>query len=146
MFERAREFAKNGRTDQAVAMLNRVLKVYKGTAAARESKAALDRAEKKLPLFSDRPLVLAQNEEPQPAPIPDSPPVVVNASPAQPQAAEGQAALVLPANPPEVVQWALHPLRRPELERPWPRPVAGRSSAGSGPISTPVFMSPGGRW
>jgi formylglycine-generating enzyme len=103
MFERAREFAKNDRTDQAVAMLNRVLKVYKGTAAARESKAALDRAEKKLPLFSDRPLVLAQNEEPQPSPTQAPPPVVVNASPAQPEATQGQVALVLPANSAEVV-------------------------------------------
>jgi formylglycine-generating enzyme len=103
MLGRAHEFAKNGRTDQAVAMLNRVLTVYKGTPAAREAKAALDRSEKNLPLFSDRPLVLAQNEQPQPPPSASPPPAVVHASPVQPQAAEGQAALVLPANPPEVV-------------------------------------------
>ena len=103
MLERAREFAKNGRTDQAVAMLNRVLKVYKGTAAATESKAALDRADKNLPLFPDRPLVLAQNEEPKPPPDPAPPPAVVNAAPAQPQAAQGQVALVLPANSAEVI-------------------------------------------
>ena len=31
MYNRAQEFAKSGRSDQAVAMLNRVVKVYKGT-------------------------------------------------------------------------------------------------------------------
>jgi sulfatase modifying factor 1 len=103
MVGRAQEFAKNGRTDQAVAMLNRVLKVYKGTPAAREATAALDRSAKNLPLFSDRPLVLAQNEQPQPPLTPAPPPAVVNAVPVQPQSTQGQAALVLPANPSEVV-------------------------------------------
>ena len=45
MFNRAQDFAKDGRTDQAVAMLKVVVKVYKGTPTAGESKAALDRAE-----------------------------------------------------------------------------------------------------
>ncbi len=103
MFERAHEFAKNDRPDQAVAMLNSVLKVYKGTPAAREAKAALDRAEKKLPLFSDRPLVVAENEQPKPPPDPTSPPVIIEATPALPQATKGQVALVLPANSAELV-------------------------------------------
>lgn len=104
MLVRAQDLATTNRTDQAVAMLNSVVKVYKGTPAAGEAKAALDRAGKHLPLFSDRPLVLAQNEEPKPPPSPAPPPAVVDASPpAQPQAVQGQAALVLPANSSEVV-------------------------------------------
>jgi formylglycine-generating enzyme len=161
MFERAREFAKNDRTDQAVAMLNRVLKVYKGTAAARESKLALERAEKNLPLFSDRPLVLAQNEQPQPSPTPAPPPAIVNASPAQPQAAEGRAALVLPANPSEVL--VAPPTSTPgtgttivaTTTRPLPRGFRDNLSAGkheSGwPLviegerdGAPMFLVPGG--
>ena len=103
MVVRAQELAANKRTDQAVAMLNRVLKVYKGTSAAKEARAALDHVGKNLPLFSDRPLVVAENEQPKPPPSPAPPPAIVDASPAQPQAAQGQAALVLPANTSEVV-------------------------------------------
>ncbi len=70
MFNRAHELAKNGRTDQAVAMLNEVVKVYKGTPTARDCKAALDRADKNLPLFSDSPLVANQKEIPKAAAAP----------------------------------------------------------------------------
>ena len=70
-------------------MLKRVVKVYKGTPGARESKAALDRAGKNLPLFSDQPLVVAQAEAPKAADQPAPPPAVVNASPGQPQAGAG---------------------------------------------------------
>jgi hypothetical protein len=101
MFDRAQDFAKNGQTESAVAMLEKVIKVYKGTPAAKESQAALDRAAKNLPLFSDRPLVVAQAQEPPPSS--DPPPAVVTATPDQPKAAEGKAALILPANPREVV-------------------------------------------
>jgi formylglycine-generating enzyme len=103
MFDRAQEFFTNGRSDQALAMLNTLVKVkaYKGTPAAKESLAALDRAAKNLPLFSDRPVVVAEKEQPKPAYMP--PPTVLNASPDQPQVAQGQVALVLPANPSELV-------------------------------------------
>ncbi len=84
-------------------MLRRVIKVYKDTPTAKASKAALDRAEQNLPLFSDRPLVVAQAEQPKPQPAPTPPPAVVNAMPVRPEAAQGQAALVLPANPTEAV-------------------------------------------
>jgi len=101
MYNRAQEFAKGGRTEQALAMLNRVIKVYKGTPTAKDSQAALDRAGRKLPLFSDRPVVVAESEEPQPQADPAPPPAVVVATPPQPQPAQGQATLVLPANPSE---------------------------------------------
>ena len=83
-------------------MLNKVVKVYKGTAAARDALAALDRASKKLPLFSDGPLIVAEPEEKK-APAAPPPPAVVDATPSQPQPAKGEVALVLPANPAEVV-------------------------------------------
>ena len=101
MYNRAQEFAKTGRADQALAMLQRVVKVYKGTPSARDSKAALDRAGNNLPLFSDSPLVIAQSEAPKTAVDPAPPPAIINASPGQPQTGQGQATLVLPANPAE---------------------------------------------
>jgi formylglycine-generating enzyme len=101
MYNRAQEFAKTGRADQAMAMLQRVVKVYKGTPSARDSKAALDRVAKNLPLFSDSPLVIAQSEAPKTAVDPAPPPAIIDASRGQPQAEQGQATLVLPANPAE---------------------------------------------
>ena len=103
MFNRAQEFARVGRTDQAVGMLRRVIKVYKDTPTAKASKAALDRADQNLPLFSDRPLVVAEAEQPKPQPAATPPPAIVNAMPVRPEAAQGQAALVLPTNPSEVI-------------------------------------------
>ena len=64
-------------------MLNRVIKVYKGTPTAKECKAALDRAANNLPLFSDRPLVVAQPGESKTSPSPAPPAVVVDATPEQ---------------------------------------------------------------
>ena len=52
MFNRAQELNKNGQADQAIAMLNKVVKVYKDTPTAGEAKAALDRSAKNLPLFA----------------------------------------------------------------------------------------------
>jgi sulfatase modifying factor 1 len=109
MYSKAQEFAKNGQIDQAVAMLNKVVKVYKGTATAKDSLAALDRASKKLPLFSDGPLVVAQPEETKAPTAAPPPPAVVDATPSQPQHAKGEAVLVLPANPAEVVVGAPAP-------------------------------------
>jgi sulfatase modifying factor 1 len=103
MYNKAEEFAKRGQTDQALAMLQRIVKTYKDTSTARDSLAAIDRASKNLPLFSDAPLVVAQPEEQKAPPTEPPPPAVVDATPVEPKPAEGQAALVLPANPAEVV-------------------------------------------
>jgi sulfatase modifying factor 1 len=101
MFNRAQELAKDGRKEQAIAMLARVVKVYKGTPTAAAAQAALDRSQKNLPLFPDRPIILAEPDATTPAPSPPEPPAVVAAIPEEPQAAQGQAALVLPVNPSE---------------------------------------------
>ncbi len=105
MFNRAEELYKNGRSDQAIAMLNKVVTAYKGTATADEASAALDRSEKDLPLFATGPIVVATPEKKAPATSPSAPPpeAVVAAKPNDGQAAKGQAALVLPANAPEMV-------------------------------------------
>jgi formylglycine-generating enzyme len=103
MYNRAQEFARTDRADQAVAMLNQVIKVYKDTPTAKDSKAALDRAKNHMPLFGDRPMLVAQPEAPKTEPAPTPPPVVVDATPEQPQAAQGEAVLVLPPNAPEVL-------------------------------------------
>jgi sulfatase modifying factor 1 len=103
MLGKAREFAKNGRADLAVAKLNDVVQKYKGTRTAAEAKAALDRSDKDLPLFPDRPVVEADAPPKEAPPKPAPPPAVVAVAPDQPRSGEDQAKLVLPANPSEAV-------------------------------------------
>ncbi len=103
MFNRAREDDKNGRTALAIEMLEKVIKVYKGTPTAADAKTALDRSQHSLPLFVDSPTVLAEAAKAEPAPSPAPPPAVVNAVPEQPRAAQGEANLILPANPSEAI-------------------------------------------
>jgi formylglycine-generating enzyme required for sulfatase activity len=103
IMRRAHDYAKGGRTDEAIAMLTRVVTVYKGTATASEAQAALERPKKNLPLFTDMPAVVAQPESPQPTPAPEAPTTVVKAEPASPPPAEGNAELVAPSNAAEAV-------------------------------------------
>ena len=74
MLDRAREYAKRGQTVPAVAMLNRIVSVYKGTMAAAEAQAALNRPGQNLPLFPDRPFLLAQKTVEGSPSSPASPP------------------------------------------------------------------------
>ena len=59
MLDRAREYAKRGQVVPAIAMLNRIVSVYKGTTAAAEAQAALNRPGQNLPLFPDGAYLLA---------------------------------------------------------------------------------------
>ena len=103
MFNRAQELAGNGQSEQAIAMLNTLVKVYKETPTANEAKAALARSQNNLPLFATGPIVVAEAEKPAPPPGSPPPAAVVNATSSEGHAGTGQAALVLPANPPEAV-------------------------------------------
>ncbi len=95
---RAQDFAKAGHTDQAVKLLETVVKSYPGTRSATDAKKALERPNQNLPLFLDRPAMQAENA-PKPAPTPaPAPPQIVNA---QPKQTTGNATLTLPANPAE---------------------------------------------
>ena len=68
LYNRAHEVAKNGKTDLALDLLKKVAKSYPNTQAAIESKQALDRPRQNLPLFLDRPAVVASpNDVPPPA-------------------------------------------------------------------------------
>jgi hypothetical protein len=59
LFDRARELAKSGKTNLAVSMLKRVTASYAGTPSSAEAKEALERPGQNLPLFLDRPAVVA---------------------------------------------------------------------------------------
>ncbi len=115
MLNRAQEFAKAGRTDQAIGMLKRVVSSYKGTESAAEARAALDRPGQNLPLFPDGPAVLAERKpvgpppgsckptsgtSPGPAPAATGPiamgPAPVVMTPAQPRPQQSQSS---PAQP-----------------------------------------------
>ena len=104
MYNQAHEHAKNGQTDQAIKMLTKVAAVYKGTQTAAEAKAALDRPKHNLPLFTDRPTVVAEPKAAEPPPSQPPPPTaIVTAEPDHPQPTQGNATLVLPANPSEMI-------------------------------------------
>ncbi len=103
MFNRAREDDKNDRTDLAIEMLKKVVKTYKGTPTAADAQRALDRPKQNLPLFIDRPTVLAESAKAEPPPSRPLPPAVVNAVAEHTRAAQGEAALVLPSNPSEAI-------------------------------------------
>ena len=100
--DKAREVAKNGNPTLAMSMLKRVTASYASTKAAVEAKEALERPAKNLPLFLDRPAVVATPEpgkEPAKAAAPQPVAPVVQASPTQVAVAKGaEASLVLPAN------------------------------------------------
>ena len=59
MYIRAREAAKDGRSDEAVGLLERLVKSYKNTKTAVDAREALKRPSQNLPMFLDRPTVKA---------------------------------------------------------------------------------------
>ncbi len=100
MYLRAREAAKDGRTDEAVALLENLVKSYKNTKTAVEARDALKRPSQNLPMFLDRPTVKA-DAPPAPAPEPPAPPPPVVVARAPDVEVKGNATLVLPTNPAE---------------------------------------------
>lgn len=104
MYNRAHELAKQAHTDQAIEMLTRVVKAYKGTPTAADAAAALARPKSNLPLFLEGPSVVATPGAPEPVPTAQpSPTAVVVATLERSAAKHGEAALTLPANPGEKV-------------------------------------------
>lgn len=99
MYVRAREFAKSGRSGEAVALLEKLIKSYKNTKTAVEAREALKRPSQNLPMFLDRPTVKAGAPD-KPAPAPPAPPPVVVARAPEVEA-KGNATLILPTNPAE---------------------------------------------
>ncbi len=104
-FNRAQEVAKTGNTTLAVAILKRVKTKYATTAAAKEASQALERPSQNLPLFLDRPAVVASPGDAPPAPEPAAPKEPVKTVHATqtpvPTNNSSTANLVLPANPAE---------------------------------------------
>ncbi len=77
----AQRLAKGGNTKGSIDVLNKVIKSYPKTATAGEAREALDRPSRNLPLFLDRPTVVASPTV-APAPPAEPPGAIVNASPA----------------------------------------------------------------
>ena len=100
MFNRAKEYAKQNRTDHAIGMLKRVVASYKGTTAAAEARVALERPKQGLPLFPDGPAVVAVRDPVAPPPRATPTPAVNPAPPpTSPGPAQGPLALA-PTRPP----------------------------------------------
>ena len=160
MLESAQSVARNGNAERAVAQLNRLKKSYPGTASAKEADEALGRPQQNLPLFLDRPAVVASPGAPKPAPAPPAPNRIEATAPDAPKATSAEASLILPANPAEPgMPVALNsPNATPSLVRatkPLPegfRPRAGTAVHPSGwPIEivgdrdgAPMMLVPGG--
>ncbi len=102
LFENARKVAVNGKVNDSKAMLEKLVKLYPKTVAARESKEALERPSKNLPMFLDGPTVVAAPSEPapekaEPKEEPPKPTLLANASPPA-VAGTGEATIFRPSN------------------------------------------------
>ena len=80
LLDTARQLAKNGNTKGSIGILNKILASYPKTSTANEAREALNRPSRNLPLFLDRPTVVASPGTPAAKPA-EMPAPVVNASP-----------------------------------------------------------------
>ncbi len=104
MLGQARDAARAGRTEAAVALLEQLVTTYKNTPAAGEAREALERPARNLPLFLDRPTVEAEAPPPPaPTPPPEPPAVVIARTPNAPAQGEEEAQLTPPVNPAEPI-------------------------------------------
>lgn len=132
LFDRARDIAKRGDARQAISLLERVTKSYPNTPTAREAAEALARPAQSLPLFLDRPAVLA-TAAPRPAPATDPPPAASapGAAPLPPAeapapAAPASVATAEGAEPVAVVTAPAAPAGASAVDPARPEPPVGR--------------------
>jgi formylglycine-generating enzyme required for sulfatase activity len=153
LLDRAKEFAKNNKNGQAIAMLKRVTTAYPNSQASVEAKQALDRTTQRLPLF--RPAVVASGGEQPPPPANPQPegPVIDATKTNVGAASNAEAKLVLPSNIPASARVS-NPVEQPKT-RPLPagfHPRAGSRAHDSGwPLEIvgdrdpePMLLVPGG--
>jgi sulfatase modifying factor 1 len=140
MFVRAREFAKIGRSDEAVALLEKLVKAYKNTKTAGDAREALERPAQNLPLFLDRPTVKADVPD-APASEPTTPPTVVVARAPEVEA-KGNATLVLPSNPAELTPSQVSANTAPPVsaDRNLPPGFTAKPEAGMDPSGWPLLI------
>jgi len=144
MLARARNAATNGRTDEAIALLEQLAQTYRGTKTAAEAKAALERPSQNLPLFLDGPTVQAEAPAPTPKAAPAPPPAVVDARPSNVET-RGDASLVPPVNPAEPMVATPEPPAQPVSpgetpDRTLPSGFAARPEAGTDPSGWPLMI------
>ncbi|AMV38601.1 SUMF1/EgtB/PvdO family nonheme iron enzyme [Planctomyces sp. SH-PL62] len=147
MLSRARESARNGRTDEAIALLEQLKKAYPKTRTAAQAQEALERPSQNLPLFLDGPTVKADAPAPQPPAAPEPPPAVVDARPPNAQVG-GDARLAPPVNPAETLvvppapgEVAVQPASPGEApDRRLPPGFAARPEAGVDPSGWPLAI------
>ena len=112
LFNRARDVAKNGKADLAASLLKKITTRYPGTLSARDAREALERPKQNLPMFLDRPAVVASPGGPTPpAPASSPPSNVVDATKTTVSGASGaEANLVAPRNAVEPIPAVLAPI------------------------------------
>jgi sulfatase modifying factor 1 len=138
----AQQLAKNGNAPGAMAVLEKIIKGYPKTAIADEARAALERPAKNLPLFLDRPTVVAAPPATAPKPAP-APPAVVNVTTPAPAIKPGStdvARLDLPPNPsepPRITTPGPTPTAATPALKPIPAGFRARTEAGISPSGWP---------
>lgn len=143
MLSKAELAAKIGNTDQAIAQLERITKLYANTDAGRKAQEALDRPKQGLPLFPQAPAVAAKQEEAATKPAQPEPPAVVEAvepgptAPAHPGAAPN--AQIVPPNAPAEPRREGGALPSANVaSRPLPAGFKARPEAGVHPSGWPL--------
>ncbi|AGA30906.1 hypothetical protein Sinac_6846 [Singulisphaera acidiphila DSM 18658] len=130
LLERARETAKKGDAKLAISLLERVVASYPSTNAAREAREALGRPAKNLPLFIDRPVVVANPAATKPLEPKPAPKVVDATAPMAPQGNSAEVGIVYPANPAEPTRGAQanapQEIAPPPVGRPLPKGFRSR--------------------
>jgi formylglycine-generating enzyme required for sulfatase activity len=143
MLDRAREYAKREQTDLALDKLHQIVSVYKGTAAAVEAQAALNRPSQNLPLFPERPFVLAEKTaDSRPPASPASPhPLTVPPGPIAP----GTTASPVPAPmpPPQVAIAPSPPGSSPRADASMPPGTSTNPGGVASALPTGPAPSPG---
>lgn len=132
MLGRARDYARRDQGKPAMDMLKRVVTVYKGTHAAAEAQAALDRQRQNLPLFPTGPVVVAEKG----TPAPGAPPAAGTPAPAS-----GPPAATAPTGPPpRPPTYSASAPPQTTMVGPPPSPVNPQGPSANGP---PVNLNPG---
>ncbi len=146
MFDRARGFDKNGKTDQAIGMLNTLIKVknYKDTPTALAAKAALDRYSQNCPCLAMAPSSSPQPSSPSRHQSPPHPRPLLRSSRIRPIQRGVRRPSSSPPTPQKLSCCRRHQ-PRPEPRLAEPPAAHGPSPRVSRPIFRPVSTSRAGR-
>ena len=143
LLDEARLYDKKGQPKQAMQRLDRLMANYSNTQASNDARSAIERWNKRLPLFPEGDIIAAQAPDPTPEPAPQPKSEVVNAAPVVPPSPETKAtskaaAITPPPVAPEPFRDTKLPRERAEVAaRALPEGFRPRAEAGVHPSGWP---------